>query len=235
MGMEGAFDRPRSVPRAPESTRDPREGSAAWQAEQIATGQMRIPVGERAFEPLPTSSSGAPAQSADPMPLIAALAKIGVLLAIGLLVWWRFFYSPVPTSEEIEAAFVPVAGYEYGSSESPVAKAVDGFMTGYLSEEDVGDFQARELYSGDRAIGVAMIGGVDYDDVRDDFAPGAIQEGAKEITLGTPGKMFTAFEGVHSGAYVIVWADEDGYVYAVATNYPTHSRNVATALGTAAL
>lgn len=231
MGMEGTWDPPAAAMQPVATSADPREGSAAWRAEQIATGQIAIPVGAR---PLGSPSSTA-SPKVDATPLIATLMKIAIVVAIALFVWLRFFHSTAPTSEEIEAAFVPVVGYEYGPADSAGARAVDSFMTTYLEDEDI-DLQVRELYSGGSVAGFAIIGGFEYsDDIEADFEAGAIRDGAKQVTLGRAGNTFTAFEASRPPAYGVVWLDEDGFLYGVFTNYPTHARTVATALGTAAL
>lgn len=229
--MEGTWDPPAGSSHVVSAAADPREGSAAWRAEQIATGQIAIPVGAR-----PLGAASSQKAQVDATPLIASLLKIGVVLAIAFFVWFRFFHSTAPSSEEIQAAFVPVVGYEYGAADSPGAKAVDSFVTSYLEEEEISDFQVREIFSGGRVIGFAMIGGFEYsDDTRAEFESGAVQDGAKQVTLGATGSTFTAYEAAQPPAYGVVWMADEGYVYGVFTNYPTHARTIATTLGTAAL
>ena len=235
MGMQGAWDPATVGPSPAQDTRDPREGSAAWRAEQIATGQMPIPISR------PTSFGAAtPPQtqtSIDPTPLIFGLVKLGIVIAIGVFVWFQFFHSTAPSADEISDAFVPVAGYEYGSDDSPVAAAVEGFVMSYPGfEDEISDFEVREVSAGTMPVGVVMIGGFEYsEDKQADFEAGAQADNVSEVSLGLPGKTFTAYEASVPDGHVVVWIDEDGFLFAVATRYPAHSHKIATALGAAAL
>lgn len=170
-------------------------------------------------------------------PLIGSLVKIGIVVAIAFFVWFRFFYSTAPTSDEIKAAFVPIAGYEYGAADSATAKTVEGIAESYPGfEDEISDFQAREIYSGGRVVGIVMIGGFEYsDDIQSDFEAGAVDDGGMAVTLGLTGKTFTAYEASKPPAHAVMWLDEDGYLYGVVTSVPVHARNIASALGSAAL
>ena len=70
---------------------------------------------------------------------------------------------------------------------------------------------------------------------RAEFESGAVQDGAKQVTLGATPSTFTAYEAAQPPAYGVVWMTDEGYVYGVFANYPTHARTIATTLGTAAL
>ena len=237
MGMQGAWD-PATVGAPPvQDTRDPREGSAAWKAEQIATGRMPIPITRPASFAEPATSTQAKT-SFDPTPLIFGLVKLAIPIAIGVFVWFQFFHSTAPSAEEISNSFVPVAGYEYGSSDSPVAAAVEGFVNSYPGfEDEISDFEVREVYAaGSQPAGVVMIGGFEYsEDKQADFDAGTTAEGVQPVTLGLPGQTFTAYEATTPEGHVVIWIDKDGFLFAVVTRYPAQAQTIASTLGSAAL
>ena len=234
--MEGAWPTP--VGTTGETSADPREGSAAWKAEQIANGNMPIP----GMRPAGTGFGPPPAvaQSTSPpsfLPLIAFIIKIAIPVGIAFFVWLQFFHSTAPSAEEVQAAFVPIAGYEYGGSDSPAAETVKGMVSEVPGfDDEVAEFEVKELYSNGTVVGLVMIGGFEYnDDVQAEFSAGAGNQGLTPVTLGTAGRTFPAFQISQPPAHGIMWLDEDGYFFTVVTTYPNHAQTVATALGTAAL
>ena len=231
MGMQGAWEPTSDDPR---TTRDPREGSAAWKAEQIATGNMSIPLsGSR---PMSFDSPARTEPTTDAGPLIGLLLKLLVPVAIIAAVWFQFFRSTAPSAEEIEAAFVPLTGYEY-ASESPAADVAESYVSNYPGfEDEISDLEVKGVSQGGRPIGVVMIGGFEYsDDKQADFDSAGQSLPVTAVSLGTPGHTFSAFEVAQPPAYGYMWLDDDGYFFVVMTNFPTHARTLATALGTAQL
>ena len=187
------------------------------------------------FGPPPPVAQTAAAPSI--APLIAFLVKIAIVIVVALFVWLRFFHSTAPSAEEVRAAFVPITGYEYGGSDSPAVQTVEGMVNDVPGfDDEISEFEIRELYSNGTAVGLVMIGGFEYsEDVQADFNAGAGDQGLTPVTLGTPGRTFSAFQVSQPPAHGIMWLDEDGYFFTVVTTYPNHAETVATALGSAAL
>ena len=169
-------------------------------------------------------------------PIISLVVKAAIVVGVALFVWLRFFHSTAPSAEEIDAAFVPVVGYEYGE-DSVAADMVEGYISNYPGfEDEIEDFEVREVMQGGRPIGMVMIGGFEYsEDKQADFDSEAAVEGVTSVSLGTPGKTFTAYQATQPPVHAYIWLDDDGYFFVVATALPTSSETLATALGSAQL
>ena len=228
MGMqEATWNPPASGASAPPS--DPREGSAAWRAEQITNGNIPIP-GMRAPSfgpPVQTQATATPSFA----PLLGLLIKLGVVVAIALFVWLRFLHSGAPSDEELQATFVPISGYEYAENDSEMAAWMEHAIGSMPAVEDVmSGYEVKEIFSNGQMVAVGMVAGFDPADLADEdpaaFGEGAVSAGARPVSFGGT----SAYQINQGTATQYMWLDEDGYLFVVVGMYPNHANTVASAL-----
>jgi hypothetical protein len=219
----------------------PREGSAAWQAEQVALGKIDIktrPVqldfaqGTFALHSTTTKGwSSAFREVWDHLRVVRLLLIVG-LMAVGA---YLYFTGGAPSEREVSKAFVEIPGYTYVTEEVPgldQAKASLNSLPGYDGE--VSALQARGVLRDGVPAGVALIAGFDPSETTDAKLSARIERhvpGAHMIVLGVPGREITGYEFVIGAGTELVFVDEDGFLIVVAGSNRADVHNIASSIG----
>jgi hypothetical protein len=232
-----------AIPKAPPEPvyTGPREGSAAWQAEQIATGKIDIktrPV-QLDFAQGTFAVGGIPEKgwSAAFREVWDSLRAVRLLLIVGLLALGAYVYftGGAPSEREVSKAFVQIPGYSYQTEEVPGLDQVESALSslpGY--DRDVSAVEARGVLRDGVPTGVALIAGLDPSETTDAKLSSQVERhlpGAHVIVLGSPGREVMGYEFAMGSATEVVFVDEDGFLVIVAGLNRTDVHNIASSIG----
>jgi hypothetical protein len=219
----------------------PREGSAAWQAEQIAMGKVDIktrPVqldfAQGTFAvggPTTKGWSSAFREVWDHLRIVRLLVILG-LIAAGMYV---YFTGGAPSEREVSEAFVEIPGYTYQTDEMPGLEQAESALRSLPGfDKEVSAVEARGVTRGGVLAGVALIAGVDPSETTDKKLSTQVERnvpGAHMIVLGPPGTEIMGYEFAIGSATEVVFVDEDGFLIVVAGVNRTDVHNIASSLG----
>lgn len=154
-----------------------------------------------------------------PSPVVIVLGLIAAVGAFFLVQNLLDEDRVAPTPAEVQAAFVPVAGYEYLEMPAEAMEPLrEAFAAEPIAEETIEHFDARQLTQGGAPSAVVFILSVDPDAMAGEFEEGYIngftasaEATVQDLDLGdTTGHIATTPMGT-----VAFFFDDDGYAFNV--------------------
>jgi hypothetical protein len=219
----------------------PREGSAAWQAEQIAMGKAEIktrPVQlDFAQGTFAVGGPTTPGWSSAFREVWDGLRTVRWLLIVGLMAFGAYVYftGGPPSAREVSEAFVEIPGYGYQTEEVPGLDQAESALSSLPGfDRDVSAVEARGVVRDGVLAGVALIAGLDPSETTDAKLSAQIERhlpGAHVVVLGSPGREVMAYEFTMGSATEVVFVDEDGFLVVVAGLNRSHVHNIASSIG----
>jgi hypothetical protein len=215
----------------------PAEGSAAWQAEQIAQGNVRIHTVPRA-EPL------APVSAPKVRPKLTfwgviryarwARFAVALLILVGGGVKTFFFGGD---DQSLASMFTPLSGYEYQTMDPDAEQMVEDAMKSVPGGADfIDDFEARTVTRSGSPAAVVMIAGVD--DVESNPFEGAESLGlgfVKGSAAGPEGSFDYWEFPMPPGYELLFWDDDAGALVAIVGLNQEEVRTIGSQIGLANL
>lgn len=240
--VEAARVKPNVVETPPEPVYEgPKEGSAAWQAEQIAMGKAEIKTrapsldfAHGAFAMESGKKEGWGAAAAEVWHHLRLIRLLGFVAALAFGAY-IFITGGAPSAREVSNAFVEIPGYQYqteGLAELDQAEASLSGLPGFGRE--VSAIETRGVLRNGALAGAVVIAGLDPSQTTDENLAKQIQRhipSAHVVPLGEPGTGITGYEFLVGSAVEVAFVDEDGFLVLVAGVNRTDVHRIATGIG----
>ncbi|MGH2807315.1 MAG: hypothetical protein ACRDKT_08565, partial [Actinomycetota bacterium] len=203
--VEAARVKPKvvEVPPEPEYT-GPKEGSAAWQAEQIAMGKAEIHTrapsldfSQGSFALGPSKKETWGAAMAEVWHRLRVARLIALVLGIALA-GYVYITGGAPSAREVSNAFVEIPGYQYQTETDPQldqATASLDDLPGF--ESGISALEARGVTHNGVLAGAVVIAGLDPSETTERNLARQVKRhipSAHVVPLGRPGKNLTGYE-----------------------------------------
>lgn len=215
----------------------PAEGSAAWQAEQIAQGNVRIHTVPRAEPLIPVAAPKVlPKLSFWGVIRYARWVRFGIALLILLSGGVKSLFFNGSDHKPLSATFTPLEGYDYEPMDPAAEQMVEDAMKSVPGGEDlVSDFEARTVMRYGSPAAVVMVAGVDGVDSNPLEGAEALGMGFVKGSAASSGGSFDYWEFPIPPGHEMVFWDDDGMMIAVVGLNQQEVRTIGSQIGLANL